>query len=42
VCLGLPHTPSEHIQLEDNKLLREQHGYKVRCVAGATTEERLW
>lgn len=34
VCLGLPHTPTERIQLEDNKLLREQHGFRVRtCCA---------
>lgn len=29
VCLGLPHVPSERVQLEDNKMLREQHGFKV-------------
>jgi hypothetical protein len=30
VCLGVSHAPSERIKLQDNKLLREQHGFKVR------------
>lgn len=29
VCLGVSHEPTERIKLEDNKLLREQQGYRV-------------
>jgi hypothetical protein len=29
VCLGKIHEPAERVKLEDNKLLREQQGFRV-------------
>jgi hypothetical protein len=38
VCLGVSHAPSERIKLEDNKVLREQHGFKFICMGNSLYE----
>jgi hypothetical protein len=38
VCVGVSHAPTERIKLEDNKLLREQHGFKFVCVGNSLYE----
>jgi hypothetical protein len=38
VCACVSHVPAERIKLEDNKLLREQHGFKFVCLGNSLYE----
>jgi hypothetical protein len=38
VCLGKTHEPAERVKLEDNKLLREQQGFRFICVGNSLYE----